>query len=103
MANFVAGSSMCNSTVSEANQLINLFASLGADGAQLFACPSAQAGTVAQLVPYVDFGKENVPTKTPAYLMLQFPGNAKYPDSYTVGMCWYMISEQKIAPLATLA
>lgn len=99
--NFVTGRSINNATVSEANQLINLLASLGANGAQLVACPVASAGNVAQLVPYVDFGKEGVPTQTGAYLMLIFPDNPKYPDAYTVGIAWFMI-DRGTAPLDTL-
>lgn len=101
---YVAGNAMCNATVSEAKQLLAMLAAAGVTGGVIVACPAAAAtDTAAELVPEAEFAKEGVPITTPAYLMLQFPGNEKYPNSYTVGMCLYMIAVQKIPPVATVA
>jgi hypothetical protein len=99
--NFTAPNSIDNCTISQANQFINYLASLGASGATLFACP-VDATADNQLVPYVDFGKEGVPAFVPVYLMIQFPGNGKYPGCYTVGMCRYDTYVQKVPALDTL-
>lgn len=101
--NFVASFSMCNVTVNEAHQFLEIIAAEGVEGGVIVACPQATQGEVDKLVPEADFVKEGVPLLTPCYLMAQFPGNTKYPASYTIGMCMYRIDNQDANPLSTLS
>jgi hypothetical protein len=54
------------------------------------------------LVTESQFEAQGVPLDTPAYFMCQFPGNSKYPSTYTVGISLWRIKNQKADPLSTL-
>jgi len=101
--NFVAGNSMCNCTLAEAEQFFSMLEALGVTGGELFACPVGVAGYVDQLIPEAQFSADGVPTLTPAYLMAKFPGNPSYPQCYTIGICMWRIMMQDAYPLSTLS
>lgn len=102
--NFVAPFFMCNTTLSDAKQFLAIVAAEGGptNGA-LFANPVGGPDTNdGDLVPEAQFTAEGVPALVPAYFSVQFPGNTKYPLSYTVGICLWRISNQGADPLSTL-
>lgn len=104
--NFVAGNAMCNCLLVDAKKFLATVAAEpdGPQDGELFACPVAGAGTNAGgLVPEAQFEAQGVPLDTPAYFMCQFPNNAKYPSTYTVGISLWRIKNQKADPLSTLA